>query len=138
MLHNSYTVFFFFFKQKTAYEIRPCDWSSDVCSSDLELGRSLGRHHRSTARDDCDIRAIAERAALAQQEAHPHRGVPGAGAAVAREGTEQLDDDRPITQCGRDIEAVAADRVIHGTLSDLLSRRVELRHPEIRELAPLL
>src|SRR5213596_1562075 len=28
-------VFFFFFKQKTAYEIRPCDWSSDVCSSDL-------------------------------------------------------------------------------------------------------
>src|SRR5213596_3719184 len=27
--------FFFFFKQKTAYEIRPCDWSSDVCSSDV-------------------------------------------------------------------------------------------------------
>ena len=26
---------FFFFKQKTAYEIRNCDWSSDVCSSDL-------------------------------------------------------------------------------------------------------
>src|SRR5881275_3294687 len=26
---------FFFFKQKTAYEIVPCDWSSDVCSSDL-------------------------------------------------------------------------------------------------------
>ena len=25
----------FFFKQKTAYEIRNCDWSSDVCSSDL-------------------------------------------------------------------------------------------------------
>src|SRR5213596_4199868 len=32
---------FFFFKQKTAYEIRPCDWSSDVCSSDLE---AAGRH----------------------------------------------------------------------------------------------
>src|ERR1043165_1726275 len=29
--------FFFFFKQKTAYEIRPRDWSSDVCSSDLDL-----------------------------------------------------------------------------------------------------
>ena len=25
----------FFFKQKTAYEIYRCDWSSDVCSSDL-------------------------------------------------------------------------------------------------------
>src|SRR3546814_10625381 len=30
---------FFFFKQKTAYEMRISDWSSDVCSSDLaELG----------------------------------------------------------------------------------------------------
>ncbi len=28
-------MFFFFFKQKTAYEIKECDWSSDVCSSDL-------------------------------------------------------------------------------------------------------
>src|SRR3546814_618046 len=27
--------FFFFFKQKTAYEVRISDWSSDVCSSDL-------------------------------------------------------------------------------------------------------
>src|SRR3546814_5298320 len=26
---------FFFFKQKTAYEVRISDWSSDVCSSDL-------------------------------------------------------------------------------------------------------
>src|SRR3546814_4357944 len=32
---------FFFFKQKTAYEMRISDWSSDVCSSDLP-----GREHR--------------------------------------------------------------------------------------------
>src|SRR3546814_1718808 len=31
-------VFFFFFKQKTAYEMRISDWSSDVCSSDLPKG----------------------------------------------------------------------------------------------------
>src|SRR3546814_1875466 len=30
-------LFFFFFKQKTAYEMRISDWSSDVCSSDLVL-----------------------------------------------------------------------------------------------------
>src|SRR3546814_11941318 len=36
-------VCFFFFKQKTAYEMRISDWSSDVCSSDL--------HHRVAARD---------------------------------------------------------------------------------------
>src|SRR3546814_14937420 len=30
---------FFFFKQKTAYEMRISDWSSDVCSSDLRVQR---------------------------------------------------------------------------------------------------
>src|SRR3546814_10623071 len=29
--------YFFFFKQKTAYEMRISDWSSDVCSSDLPM-----------------------------------------------------------------------------------------------------
>src|SRR3546814_1557547 len=32
---DSCLFFFFFFKQKTAYEMRISDWSSDVCSSDL-------------------------------------------------------------------------------------------------------
>src|SRR3546814_997071 len=31
-----FVLFVFFFKQKTAYEMRISDWSSDVCSSDLE------------------------------------------------------------------------------------------------------
>src|SRR3546814_1881435 len=31
---------FFFFKQKTAYEMRISDWSSDVCSSDLPIGKA--------------------------------------------------------------------------------------------------
>src|SRR3546814_8614765 len=31
----SLSIVFFFFKQKTAYEMRISDWSSDVCSSDL-------------------------------------------------------------------------------------------------------
>src|SRR3546814_20464217 len=35
-------LFFFFFKQKTAYEMRISDWSSDVCSSDLMHAMSLG------------------------------------------------------------------------------------------------
>src|SRR3546814_5348405 len=30
----------FFFKQKTAYEMRISDWSSDVCSSDLAVGKA--------------------------------------------------------------------------------------------------
>ena len=37
MLFRSLLNYFFFFKQKTAYEIYQCDWSSDVCSSDLAV-----------------------------------------------------------------------------------------------------
>src|SRR3546814_8259496 len=36
---------FFFFKQKTADEMRISDWSSDVCSSDL-LGPNFGREEK--------------------------------------------------------------------------------------------
>src|SRR3546814_2240024 len=35
-----FMICFFFFKQKTAYEMRISDWSSDVCSSDLSLRRA--------------------------------------------------------------------------------------------------
>src|SRR3546814_1941215 len=34
---------FFFFKQKTAYEMRISDWSSDVCSSDLRIAALIDR-----------------------------------------------------------------------------------------------
>src|SRR3546814_5905697 len=37
MISSFLCVFFFFFKQKTAYEMRISDWSSDVCSSDLRV-----------------------------------------------------------------------------------------------------
>src|SRR3546814_4211355 len=46
------STFFFFFKQKTAYELRISDWSSDVCSSDLDFAAHridplllIGREH---------------------------------------------------------------------------------------------
>ena len=42
------------FKQKTAYEIVDCDWSSDVCSSDLS-GFSLLR----LAADECEVLSLA-------------------------------------------------------------------------------
>src|SRR3546814_4521640 len=48
---------FFFFKQKTAYEMRISDWSSDVCSSDLVAAQTTPRaiqsrpiHKRQTGR----------------------------------------------------------------------------------------
>src|SRR3546814_4083115 len=48
---------FFFFKQKTAYEMRISDWSSDVCSSDL-VSEPLAGH----ARGKCDTKGFRQAA----------------------------------------------------------------------------
>src|SRR3546814_1850519 len=59
---------FFFFKQKTAYEMRISDWSSDVCSSDLNA--AVARHR---ARLQIDGRILGvERVAAGG----PHRDRP--------------------------------------------------------------
>src|SRR3546814_10186519 len=70
---------FFFFKQKTAYEMRISDWSSDVCSSDLGQAR---RQRRGELHDDRggDIGHDAER-----DDAHPLQ-------AAARKGVEDFED----------------------------------------------
>src|SRR3546814_3310901 len=47
---------FFFFKQKTAYEMRISDWSSDVCSSDL-VWRAVAAI--AAALDDLEEKAVA-------------------------------------------------------------------------------
>src|SRR3546814_3603989 len=44
---------FFFFKQKTAYELRISDWSSDVCSSDLQ--QRYDRREESRVFGDVDV-----------------------------------------------------------------------------------
>src|SRR3546814_3585135 len=61
---------FFFFKQKTAYEMRISDWSSDVCSSDLNfqylkarLQHRLGHRQRLIglkASEDADQRKLIQ------------------------------------------------------------------------------
>src|SRR3546814_8253983 len=75
-----FIVAFFFFKQKTAYEMRISDWSSDVCSSDLTISDDriaeafearkdqLSRPERRTVTqavlpDEAAARALADRLA---------------------------------------------------------------------------
>src|SRR3546814_17717444 len=73
---------FFFFKQKTAYEMRISDWSSDVCSSDLSVVRAPRlrcrlRNHR--AGHGRPVRALGlslcaqggRAAGLSQLDGHP-------------------------------------------------------------------
>src|SRR3546814_15999501 len=62
-----YVLLFFVFKQKTAYEVRISDWSSDVCSSDLALyqrGADADRYGIAAVRrrDDAGARTLGRRA----------------------------------------------------------------------------
>src|SRR3546814_1188130 len=71
---------FFFFKQRTAYELRISDWSSDVCSSDLRalhLKRDNRRLHR-----DAVVEAGVERSA----RHHREQGDVGGGEAGRARG----------------------------------------------------
>src|SRR3546814_7354630 len=82
---------FLFFKQKTAYEMRISDWSSDVCSSDLRL-LHLGGDERAAL----PVGQPVDRAnvgALAQPEADDVRRVPlGLGAQPRMVRTVEGDD----------------------------------------------
>src|SRR3546814_8665794 len=51
---------FFFFKQKTAYEMRISDWSSDVCSSDLIVEAGYLRHSRARPDIPSFLRRLAD------------------------------------------------------------------------------
>src|SRR3546814_5996674 len=64
---------FFFFKQKTAYEMRISDWSSDVCSSDLEFLLQVGEQVQHLRLD----RDVERRHRLVE---HHHVGVQHQGA----------------------------------------------------------
>src|SRR3546814_8098824 len=51
--------FFFFFKQKTAYEMRISDWSSDVCPSDLKDAAIISLDMVLDPHDQVDVGAFA-------------------------------------------------------------------------------
>src|SRR3546814_6193827 len=63
-----YLFLFFFFKQKTAYEMRISDWSSDVCSSDL-----LDQHVVDAELDAAAFEAGVELAAQLEQRIEADR-----------------------------------------------------------------
>src|SRR3546814_1136019 len=78
-------VVFFFFKQKTAYEMRISDWSSDVCSSDL--AEQIGHDAEGRERDDVDLGMTEEPEQVLEQNR---------AAAVIAELLPHLDDRRQI------------------------------------------
>src|SRR3546814_16687453 len=98
---------FFFFKQKTAYEMRISDWSSDVCSSDLGGGDAAlrGGHGLERAvRDEAD-HGWADGADIGNRRSLDIR--PAVGACRRRPRDRDLVERReapphPRTRSGRD------------------------------------
>src|SRR3546814_4136121 len=76
MLYVLFIFVFFFFKQKTAYEMRISDWSSDVCSSDLRRSRALTELTDADWQgvDDLIAQIRTEAAVLAELAASPELG----------------------------------------------------------------
>src|SRR5213079_618397 len=78
-------LFFFFFKQKTAYEITTGDWSSDVCSSDLIEAETAEIEPLQWSEEDVDVLPIGRSViALANPGGRGLRVTPGFVSSTAR------------------------------------------------------
>src|SRR3546814_10610792 len=118
---------FFFFKQKTAYEMRISDWSSDVCSSDLCFGGC-----------DPNIDALAHelgpqgRALLALVTNRDAARVPSLIAALPEAVQEQMGR---LSLANRDLAPLAGRLIlVHGRRDPLIPSRSEEHTSELQSL----
>src|SRR3546814_296934 len=88
----SVVLVFFFFKQKTAYEMRISDWSSDVCSSDLRCAEGLG-----------DLQIVGH---TPPQRGAPERVVEDSGAEARQHRLRPDFEEAVATECGEAAHAV--------------------------------
>src|SRR3546814_10218425 len=85
-------LFFFFFKQKTAYEMRISDWSPDVCSSDLSVPASFANRPVSLRVYPDRFLVVAEGQVICEHQRIIDRSHDGPGHTVYRseEHTSEL------------------------------------------------
>src|SRR3546814_4506971 len=103
------SVFIFCFKQKTAYEMRISDWSSDVCSSDLHrigaYGRGLCGHVLEGMLLGITQGLLVAAGASADDIAYPREDVAeqvGADDGIAGDDAQVLDDPAAFDSIGGD------------------------------------
>src|SRR3546814_6028938 len=99
-----FSIIFFFFKQKTAYEMRISDWSSDVCSSDLP-NSPRGRKPRAFLLQQ-------ERLALLLRSGRRWRAAPdeGASAASCSALLHEQPESKAALRCARAPSSALRDR----------------------------
>src|SRR3546814_8098381 len=127
-----FIISFFFFKQKTAYDMRISDWSSDVCSSDLaavekqRLVRALAAH---PLHDGGHAVEAAHLAVGPGERGEVHRG-QGIGLGASRPQVEHLQEVGAGHMRGQALDL--ADAEIDRRLAEVqrLHLRVDLRSEE--------
>src|SRR3546814_4082541 len=118
----SFYILFFFFKQKTAYEMRISDWSSDVCSSDLPGAKcSLGGPAPPAAPSGC---AQPEQSPARQSPARAIKGEPESMAIERTFSIIKPDATR------RNITGKIIDRLEQAGLRVVASKRIHMRSKE--------
>src|SRR3546814_8309787 len=112
-MHLYVLLVIFFFKQKTAYEMRISDWSSDVCSSDLvraqadsrRIGEAIGicGHRLAKGREGLKLAAVERmggfiRAGEMAHKRFDHQPVEQAGCRLLRGKAQPVHPDRKSTR----------------------------------------
>src|SRR3546814_15628317 len=129
------------FKQKTAYEMRISDWSSDVCSSDLPgqefahdgigigVGGTRNRHHRGKF-GIAQRRHRAEETGAEEREHHPRPGIlRGFGGQDEKAGA----DDRADTKTRKlEVAAGPVGGVVSGGMEDRGGTVYEPKNTRVR------
>src|SRR3546814_18491077 len=91
----------FFFKQKTAYELRISDWSSDVCSSDLSCGGHDQTRRRRPFHPGAVLRAHSPQIPRAEHHLEPaescHAHGWTEGGAVARQDRKSVVSGKSVS-----------------------------------------
>src|SRR3546814_18436710 len=128
--------YFFFFKQKTAYEMRISDWSSDVCSSDLlaqrrqSLAQTLTRLHLEAPTPEqagkflARVRLPGVAREKGEQRTRPHSGQ---GDLPVRAGKRETYDQAQILVFGQ-VRGTGHDHSPHFTLVPGSTPTVHLEH----------
>src|SRR3546814_12755555 len=109
-------LFVFFFKQKTAYEMRISDWSSDVCSSDLPHDRGRVPHRQAGFHPQGKGEAVAAE----EQRLEPPPALPAFAEPLPRLGRHLL--QRPEGK-GGDRQSVVQGKSVSVRI-DLGGRRI--------------
>src|SRR3546814_8983217 len=103
---------FFFFKQKTAYEMRISDRSSDVCSSDLDL-KELPKEKQLSDFDDKQLGKLAKLMKVEVSVLKEQRDMWNSTASDAAEATEAVDvADVATAEAAADAAEAAADSAV--------------------------